>query len=120
MYGEDELNDETNPERTDEDIILNDEVYRTCPICTRVIGGQQSLESHVGTHKSLNAKCEAAVAGPFGPFRSCVVTTQIVMSNKSPWMTKVLFFFWELFGMTSRRNVQYAGGLSFPNSIMIT
>ena len=63
IYREKEANDETDPGRTDEDLILDDEIYRTCPICTRVMGGQKSLEVHVGTHELLKAKCEVSNCG---------------------------------------------------------
>ena len=63
IYREKEANDETNPGRTDEDLIQDAEIYRTCPICTRVMGGQKSLQVHVGTHESLRAKCEVSYCG---------------------------------------------------------
>ena len=41
----------------DEDIEWNSEVFRTCPICSRILRGQGSLESHIAVHEHLNEIC---------------------------------------------------------------
>ena len=41
----------------DEDIEWNSEVFRTCPICGRILSGQDSLESHVAIHELLHERC---------------------------------------------------------------
>ena len=59
--GETEGNGEANSNSLhgiDADIEWHSEVFRTCPICSRILNGQDSLESHVGMHEHLNERCE--------------------------------------------------------------
>ena len=58
--GETEGNCEANSNsvhRIDEDIEWTSEIFRTCPICGRILSGQDSLESHVAIHELLNERC---------------------------------------------------------------